>query len=95
MSPKRSTLIYVALVLFSLAPLMVTLLSLGIAQLNGCSVSANDVQPCLIFGQNIGSLLLLGAFLGAFTAFTLPTGIMAMVGLKIYTTIKNKPAIVN
>jgi hypothetical protein len=94
MSPKRNNLIYGLLILFSLAPLVLTLLSLGIAQLNGCAVSANDVQPCLVFGQDIGSLLLLSAFLGAFTAFTLPTGIMAMVGLKIYTTIKNKPAIV-
>ncbi len=92
MSPKRSHLIYALLVLFSLAPLILTLLSLGIAQLNGCSVSANQMQPCPVFGQDIGSLLLLGAFLGALTAFTLPTGLIAMLAFKIYTTVKNKSA---
>lgn len=94
MPPKRNTLIYALLVLFSLAPLMVTLLSLGIAQLNGCAVSANRMQPCLVFGQDIGALLLLGAFLGAFTAFTLPTGLIAMLGFKMYTTFKHKSATV-
>ena len=93
MSPKRSNLIYVLLVLFSLAPRVLTLLSLGIAQLNGCSVSANETQPCLVFGQDIGALLLLGAFLGALTAFTLPTGIIALLAFKMYTVFKNKSAI--
>jgi hypothetical protein len=92
MSPKRSNLIYALLISFSLAPLMLTLLSLGMAQLNGCALSANQIEPCLVFGQDIGSLLLLGAFLGAFTAFTLPTGIIAMVAYKIYITVKNKAA---
>ncbi len=92
MSAKRSTLIYALLIVFSLAPLILMLLSLGIAQLNGCSVSANQIEPCLVFGQDIGSLLLLGAFLGAFTAFTLPTGLLAMLGLKIYSVFKSKSA---
>ena len=92
MSSKRSNLIYALLIVFSLAPLIVMLLSLGVAQLNGCSVSANEVQPCLVFGQDIGSWLLLGAFLGTLIVFTLPTGVMAMVALKIYTTVKNKSA---
>ena len=94
MSPKRSNLIYALLVLFSLAPLILTLLSFGIAQLNGCSVSANDINPCLVFGQDIGALLLLGAFLGAFTAFTLPTGLMAMLAFKMYNVFKHKSAII-
>jgi hypothetical protein len=82
MSAKRSTLIYVLLILFSLAPFILTLLSLGIAQLNGCSISANDLKPCLVFGQDIGALLLLGAFLGSIHRFHLAHRFNRHVGIQ-------------
>ena len=94
--PQQKTFwIYAFLVVYSLAPVLSLLVSLGVAQLQGCTLSVNEQSVCKVFGQDVSSLLLIGALLSTYAVFTVPTGLFAMLGVKIYTMIKmkSKPAV--
>ncbi len=94
MSRQKTFWIYLLLVLFSSAPLLLVFLSIGIANMQGCTLDEGGSHLCKLFGGDIGETLYMGFVMGWFSLITLPTGLLAIAGFTIYTIVKRKTSIV-
>ncbi len=61
------------------APIFSILISGLISLLLGCTLYQGFPDTCAVFGDNIGELLSMGAFIGWFGIFTMPIGIIGSV----------------
>lgn len=85
---KRNILAYLGIVLFAIAPLLVTTISFSMAHVLGCPVDEASNHPCIIFGFDWGSVFYVLVVFGWFTIVTVPLGAIALVGLTIFLAVK-------
>jgi Na+/H+ antiporter NhaD/arsenite permease-like protein len=85
---KRNILAYLGIVLFAIAPLLVTTISFSMAHVLGCPIDEASNQPCIIFGLDWGSVFYVLVVFGWFTIVTVPLGAIALVGLTIFLAVK-------
>ena len=79
MTPKKIMFLVLALILlFSFAPVISLLTSIGIANAGGCQLDEGNVHPCPLLGVDFGMPLYAMAVLGWMTLMTVPLGGMAL-----------------
>src|SRR6218665_1495676 len=61
---------------FSLAPWVIVYIAVVIADLNGCTISASEVLPCVIWGADRGQTLFGLAGFADFAYISLSVGVM-------------------
>jgi Na+/H+ antiporter NhaD/arsenite permease-like protein len=85
---KRNNLAYLGIILFAIAPLLVTTIAFSIAHVLGCQVDEGSNHPCPIFGLDWGSAFYVLVVFGWFSIVTVPLSAIALVGLTIYLAVK-------
>jgi len=74
------TLTLLAIVLFTLSPMICVLLSNFIASYGHCSVDEAGIQPCVIYGVDMGRTLSYMGMMGWLMLVTLPSGLYSLAG---------------
>jgi hypothetical protein len=85
---KRIVLAYFGLVLFAVAPILVTVVSGTAAHAFGCQIDEGSAHPCLFFGFDWGSLFYFLAVSGWLFIVTLPLGAILLLGLTIFLVVR-------
>ena len=81
-------LVYFGIVLFAIAPIVVTFISGFTAHAFGCQVDEASDHACMILGLDWGSVFNVLFVSGWFTILTLPLGAVLLVGLTIFLTVR-------
>lgn len=84
MSDISPVLVYVAIALVAVAPLIPVLLASAIASATGTRLNEAQAQPCIVLGKDISGLLYSMFMMGWFGMFTFPLGLLAAVGYSLY-----------
>ena len=84
MKLSKPIIIYLVLILYTVAPIICVLIASGLAAAFGCRVDESGKQPCMAWGRDIGGLLVNLFVSGWFMLVTFPTGGLALV---IYTIV--------
>jgi hypothetical protein len=82
MRPSNVRLGYWLIGLYIIGPIMVTLIDMAICQLLGYRPDESGMKPYVDLGLDIGGLLSDFFMVGFFSAFTIPTGLLALVFLE-------------
>lgn len=82
---RRDFVIFVAIVLYTIAPVISVLIAGTVAHACGCQLNEGNVNPCKLFGIEIGELLTAMGVAGWLFLMTLPTGVLAMVAFLFAT----------
>jgi hypothetical protein len=72
-------IIYLGIVLYTVAPILCVLIASGIAYVTGSRLDEGNAHPCIVLGIDIGGLLYVLAVSGWFMFFTIPTGLLALL----------------
>jgi hypothetical protein len=75
--PYVIALLFIAL--FALAPIASLMISIAIADANGCTLNEGGVHPCVVGGHDWGETLMTMFVLGWLMLLTLPIGAIAFV----------------
>ena len=73
------TILLVVILLFALWPVLSVYFTYLVAGANGCVVNEGSVNPCLVWGNDIGGLLYTTGVMGWFMLATLPLGGGALI----------------
>jgi hypothetical protein len=79
MTARKTLMIYLALLAWTLAPIFSVLLAGFIADLTGSTLNESGAHPFIILGFDIGGLLYSMFVFGWFAMLTLPTGGLALL----------------
>lgn len=71
---KTGEIVMIIGVLFAFTPMFFVILSIILANLNGCTVNEGSVNPCSMFGVEVGGLLYAMFVSGWYSFFTIPAG---------------------
>lgn len=85
---KRIAIAYVGIVLFAIAPILVTIISGYTAHAFGCQVDEGSEHACMIFGLDWGSAFYVLVVFGWFTIVTLPLSVIMLIGLTIFLVVQ-------
>lgn len=88
MSAISPVLVYVAIALFAIAPLIPALLASGIAAATGTRLNEADAQPCIVLGRDISGMLYGMFMMGWFGMFTFPLGLLGAIGYSLYLLLR-------
>jgi hypothetical protein len=67
------------IVLVGILPLLTTLIAVGIAEANGCTISESVLAPCLIGGADWGYWLQFGGISALYLLVTFPVGFVLFI----------------
>ncbi len=86
---KFDILILGVIISYTFFPLICATLAFGIANICGCELGGADVTSCFVCGQDIGAYIDLIILFGWIPSlFTVPSGLIAIVGYIIYIIFK-------
>lgn len=77
---RSPILTYGLLFLYTLGPILVSLLAGGIAHLAGAQLDEGSVHPCIVLGIDIGRPLYILGVAGWLALITISTGLLALLG---------------
>lgn len=76
-------LIFLVLVLFTIAPVLSVFFTYGVAEANGCTVNEATIHPCMVLGADWGGFLYFTGMMGWLALATLPLGGGALLVLLV------------
>ena len=77
-------LTYLAILLFTIAPLLLAVSAGAVGKWLGCRVDEGRVHPCNCFGRDIGRLLYACFVMGWLTLITAPVGLALAIGYSVW-----------
>jgi len=82
---KKSTIliVYLALVLFTAAPVLSVMAASTVAHAYGVRLDEGGVHPCIVLGHDIGPLLYDMFVAGWFMLVTIPVGVISIFGFTL------------
>jgi hypothetical protein len=83
LSPRGIFIVYLVLVLFTVAPILSVAIAGAVARFCGCRLDEGGPHPCILWGVDVGGLLYCMGVAGWFMLLTLPLGALAILAFTL------------
>lgn len=78
--PIRNYVIgYLAIIVLSIVPLLITVVAVGFAAVNGCRMDEASSYPCVVFGHDWGDTLYTMGVMAWMMLVTMPLGFLLLI----------------